>query len=195
LGKQHGYEFEKEIGKSLELLKEQPFFRNLWYYKLVDTYAYDWIKDYIDEPPKQLDVHRTAQSKYQMVLPKVPCDFLALLEGVCIFIECKSSKDEMGFPIGNIKDHQLAMAADIVKADSPFYFFICKREPRNNILYIVEASKIIEMINVAKTGKIIKSKLAWSLLADTAMRTIPKGKGRVYDLSEPLKTILNDSKQ
>lgn len=184
MGKQHGYDFEKEIGKSLELLRtDKPKYRTLWYYKLVDTYAYDWIKDYIPDAPKELDVHRTAQFKYQMILPKVPSDYLVIY-GKTTFIECKSSQDRVGLPIANIKEHQLQMSEDIEKAGAPYYFYICKREPRNNILYIVKAKDVRYLVNMLKTGKIRKSKIAWHLLERYAEHTLPKSRGCVYDLSE-----------
>jgi hypothetical protein len=44
---QSGYKFESEILKSLELLKIK--YPTLWYYKMVDTYSYDWIKSVLRE--------------------------------------------------------------------------------------------------------------------------------------------------
>jgi len=185
MSKQHGYDFEKEIGKSLELLKtNSQKHKHMWYYKLVDTYAYDWIKDYLPDAPQQLDVHRTAQSKYQMVLPKVPADYLVLHKGLTQYIECKSSRDTVGLPIANIKPHQLEMSKDIEIAGAPYYFYICKREPRNNILYIVKASVIRKLIDTLRNGKIVKSKIAWHLIKAHAEHVIPKSRGRVYELSE-----------
>jgi penicillin-binding protein-related factor A (putative recombinase) len=190
MSKQHGYDFEKEIGKSFELLKtEYSTYRNLWYYKLVDTYAYDWIRDYIDTPPKSLDVRQTAQFKYQMVLPKVPADFLVLLRGRCAFVECKSSRDSLGFPIANIKDHQLSMAEEIEMAGVPYYFYICKREARHNVMYVLRSGALVHMIQVLKSGKLIKSKLLWKNIEAAAEHIVCKGRGCVFDLEPVLRAF------
>jgi penicillin-binding protein-related factor A (putative recombinase) len=140
------------------------------------------------EHPKSLDVKRTAQSKYTMILPKVPADYLLLFNGITAYIECKSSQDELGFPISNIKEHQLQSSLEIEAAGAPFYFFVCKREPRNNVMYIVTGREMREMIRVLKEAKLIKSKIPWATVAAHAVHTLPKSRGCVYDLHSLLIT-------
>jgi penicillin-binding protein-related factor A (putative recombinase) len=127
-------------------------------------------------------IRQTTHFKHEMILPKVPADFLILFKGITRYAECKSSKDGVGFPIANIKQHQLDFSEEIERAGAPYYFIICKREPRNNILYIIEARKLREMIKVLKSGKLIKSKILWSVLQTNAIHAIPKSRGCVYDL-------------
>lgn len=182
MGRKHGYQFEKEILKSIEQLKTKtniPFM----YHKLVDTYAYDWVAKYVDEPPENLTVKQTAQFKYNMILPKVPCDIMFAHAGSMILIECKSTKELKGFPIVNIKQHQLEASEDWEACGIPYYFFLCKREARHNKLFVIRGSVLRKLIDRQQSGKLIKTRIPWDLVSVNSEKVLPKEKGCVFDLS------------
>jgi len=182
MGRKHGYEFESEVLKSMEQLRTTS--KNpIIYHKLVDTYAYDWVAKYIDEPPKNLTVKQTAQFKYNMILPKVPCDIIFAYKGSMILIECKSSKNLKGFPIANIKQHQLEASEEWEACEIPYYFFLCRREARHNQLFVVRGSVMRDMIHLMQNGKLVKTRIPWDLIETNSEIVLPKGKGCVFDLS------------
>lgn len=184
-----GYAFEHEILTSVKAIKETTSFSDLWFFKLVDTHSYDWVKAIASNNLSvNIDIDKTNKPSQNLVIPKVPSDFIAIMNGKAVFLECKSSKDIVGFPIANVKDHQLSMASDIRRAGSRYYFLICNRQPRRNLTYVIESEVLSKLIAASRNGKLQKTKIAWVILGQYSIFKIPKS-GSMFDL-KPLFSYL-----
>lgn len=183
-----GYKYEAEILKSLELLRSKYILNKrknlskLWYYKMVDTYAYDWIKELGDLPE---DMIKTGwQHRQELILPKVPADIDCVFDGQAFKIECKSTKNKLGFnPFDPyVKDHQLRTAIELEAAGIVHYFFICDRSvPRHHRTFVVRGFQL-ERIRERLIKK-DRKRILWKDLKDYADYILPKQKYQVFDLS------------
>jgi penicillin-binding protein-related factor A (putative recombinase) len=196
---QSGYKYESEVLKSLELLKvKHP---QLWYYKMVDTYSYDWIKSilrelgviitelnslsyvrkrYYNELSRIKQILETIQ---KFVVPKVPADIIVFYNGRAVVIECKSSQRAGGFvPFAPyVSDHQLETSKEIEKSGIPYLFFVCdKSVSRHDTMSIFTTRQFDDM--KLWCDKENRRTTPWTKVQYFAGVNLPKEKGQVFDL-------------
>lgn len=197
----HGYKFESEIMKSLKRLEDQD--SRIYYEKMVDTYAFDWIKSLIKELvgiikeiqaiPEVREVKRLRLPRLReilstmlsLVLPKVPADMFVLTKGRAVFIECKSSQRKSGFnPFPPyIKEHQIQASREITLAGVPYYFFVCNRvTPRHHYMLVITGYNMRRLMRILEQeGK--RKSMPWPRMEEFALHRLEKQKGGSYDLS------------
>jgi len=204
---QSGYKFESEILKSLELLKVK--YPTLWYYKMVDTYSYDWIKSvlreldtiitelnslsyvrkrYNDELSRIKQILETIQ---KFVVPKVPADIIVFYNGQCVVIECKSSQRYGGFVPFHpyISDHQLEACREIERAGVQYLFLICdKSVQRHDTMSIYSQVKFEKMKEWCVKEN--RGTIPWQRFKEMSCITLPKDKGQTFDLEWIVKNCL-----
>ncbi len=195
----HGYKFESETLKSLARVKlKHP---DLWYYKMVDTYSYDWIKSVLRELEGLLEklnnlpyvrkrfnddlvrIRQILQTLQKFVVPKVPADIIIFHNMRALIIECKSSQRHGGFiPFSPyISDHQIEASIEIEKAGVPYYFFICNRTvQRQHEGFMIRSNRLLDMRKWCDSE--YRRTIPWSRVGRYADITLPKLKGQVFDL-------------
>lgn len=124
--KRVGYGFEKEIDESLWYMRTHG--RRMFHIKLPDTHSFDGML----KAAKNMDLAKRNALRY--VTPKVPSDFLVIVDGKSVFIECKASSSH-GIDLwcgDTIKPHQDTFAMDIENEGHGryLYLFYSKREER-----------------------------------------------------------------
>ena len=202
----HGYKFESESLKSLARLKLD--YPELWYYKMVDTYSYDWIKSVLRELEGLLEklnnlpyvrkrfnddlvrIREILSTLQKFVVPKVPADIFILYNNKALIIECKSSQRHGGFvPFEPyISKHQIEASIEIEKAGVPYYFFICNRvTQRQHEGYMIRSKRLLEMREWCDSQ--YRRTIPWSRVKEYAEVTLPKLKGQVFDLISIMKHL------
>ena len=196
---QHGYKFESEILKSLERLKVK--YPDLWYYKMVDTYSYDWLKSILRELKdivQELNglvyvrkrfhgelsrITQILETLQKFIVPKVPADIIVFYKGNGVIIECKSSQRKGGFiPFAPyVSEHQIDAGREIERAGVPYLFFVCDRTiQRQHTLSIFTYTKFIKMRNWCQSET--RRTVPWRHFKELANTTLQKDKGQVFDL-------------
>ena len=202
----HGYKFESETLKSLERL--QLDYPEIWYYKMVDTYSYDWIKSVLRELEQLLEklnslnyvrkrfnndivrIRQILQTLQKFVVPKVPADIFILYNMRALVIECKSSQRKGGFvPFEPyVSEHQIDASRKIEGSGVPYYFFICDRTvPREHKGHMIRSLRLLEMREWCNSEH--RRTIPWSRLREYADWTLPKLKGQVFDLEGIMKHL------
>lgn len=202
----HGYKFESETLKSLERL--QLDYPELWYYKMVDTYSYDWIKSVLRELEQLLGqlnnlnyvrkrfnsdmvrIRQILQTLQKFVVPKVPADIFILYNTKALIIECKSSQRKGGFiPFEPyVSEHQIDASREIEGSGVPYYFFICDRVSRGQ--HKTHMIRSVKLLNLRKWCNRENRRVApWSRVEKYADKTVPKEKGQVFDLEYIMKHL------
>lgn len=111
-----GYVFEDELRRGLEL--SSP-----WFFKIPDTKMLGFVNHILKQ-----------QNMNQITFPRVPADFIAHgKDGATLYIEAKATHKVRGFPIDNLKEHQVieGYTLDNIGYMTKYRFFIyfksCKR--------------------------------------------------------------------
>jgi penicillin-binding protein-related factor A (putative recombinase) len=160
--------FEGETSKSLKHV-EESMKRFMWF-KIPDT--------------KTLRYHPGGYSN-NLILEKVPCDFIALNSGRMVMLECKSSRSPASYSLSYIRPHQLEYLIRAGDCGGRGWFLINSRKGRGSIrAYAVHPFLIQRWMDWG-----LKS-VKWSTLDKEA---IPlnriKGMNGVWDL-KPLFSII-----
>lgn len=202
----HGYKFESEVLKSLEKLKvNHP---NLYYYKMVDTHSYDWLKSVLRELKgivEELDNFTYVRKKFhdelsrimeilevlqKFIVPKVPADIIVFYNGNGVVIECKSSQRAGGFvPFPPyVSEHQLEASEQIELAGIPYLFFICDRTvQRQHKLSIFTTERFNDMRDWCDTQT--RRTTPWKRVKEFSSSTLEKQKGQTFDLEWLIKYL------
>jgi len=202
----HGYKYESETLKSLERL--QLDYPALWYYKMVDTHSYDWMKSVLRELEQLLEqmndlpyIRKRFHDKLarikeilnvlqKFVVPKVPADIFVLYNMRALVIECKSSQRKGGFvPFEPyVSEHQIDAGRQIEGAGVPYYFFICDRVYKGkNRTFMIRYPDFIKMRKWCDREN--RRTIPWSRMEKYAEAILPKQKGQVFDLQPIMKHL------
>lgn len=170
-----GYKWEDIFRKSFENTFPDGFI-----HKLMDTHS-------IEGTLKKIRMENPQYAK--MVIPKVPADYIVVLDGETIFVECKTSK--MGeFPKTNIKEHQFEFATDIENAGGKYIFVIRRHEPRNSEVFVVSGGELMNMFIREGRGK-----LSWeSFRNNPKVVKAPSVPGSKYDMGDILECYRSTKK-
>jgi len=137
-----------EIGHSFKRLQQQGI--SIFYYKLVDTKMFEF---------SLFCNHCHQKVKHNLILPKTIADFLVIVDTakqickdinapVTSFHECKSSKNAKGFPLRNVKAHQLEYGLTMAKLGVDYWLHINdRRKVREFKCYSVTATQYAEIVN------------------------------------------------
>lgn len=162
-----GYRWEDKFCKSIE-----DTFPDVFIHKLMDTHA-------LEGALKR--VRRDNPQYTKLVVPKVPADYIMVLDGETIFVECKSSK-QGEFPKANVKNHQFAFATDIENAGGKYLFAIRRHVPRKSEVFILTGGELMNMFIREGRGK-----LPWKAFRENPRVVKPSAvKGSKYDMGEIL---------
>lgn len=145
-----GYDWESSFKENLERSYPDAFV-----YKIIDTHS---IEGLLRELKK-----RHIQYK-NFLVPKVPSDFITVIDGTTHWIECKNTMNKTSFPFGNISDHQLQFGAQIEAAGGFYSFAIRKYEKKNHSAYIIPCAVMLKMKYELLPVKSIK----WGILEEYA---------------------------
>jgi len=165
----HGYIFEYEISRSLDLLSKKI---DLWFKKLVDTKLFD-TSVYCN--------HCNQRVSHNLIIPKTIADFIYVTHKTVGFLECKSSK-QTSFPIRNIEKHQIQYGLQLSYFNVPYYYIICNRaKPKHYTAFAISAQKLDDLI-----AEILEKRksIPWRVLEDTAIK-LDRLKGGLWNL-EPI---------
>ena len=92
---------------------------------------------------------RTVQNHYDQYksysMPKSPADFICVIDGRTVWVECKSTRNLTSFPMRNIKDHQIETAFEIDAAGGKFYFAIRRDEPYKSRMWLVGVNALAKI--------------------------------------------------
>jgi len=137
-----GYVWEDRFRDNL--LRDYP---DAFVYKIMDTHSIEGL----------LGKLKAAHMQYKnFLVPKVPGDFITVIDGKTRWIECKSTANKTSFPFGNISPHQLQFASDIEGAGGEYIFAIRRDEKQNQQAWLVSATEMFKMINDSSPRKSIK---------------------------------------
>jgi recombination protein U len=130
-GRQGGYKWEDAFKKSV--LKSYP---DAFIYKLIDTHSIEGLLNELKKKHLQYE---------NFLIPKVPADFVIIVDGQTYFIECKSTVSQTSFPLRNIKDHQFEFAANIELAGGTYWFCIRREEKSAHECFLINLNTIIKL--------------------------------------------------
>jgi recombination protein U len=147
--RQSGYSWEKLFKESFD-----ECFPDGFIYKLIDTHSLEGAKKSASAAGNQ--------NWSKIIVPKVPSDWICIVDGVTIFVECKNTMNQSSFPLSNIKSHQFEFAAKIEAAGGKYFFAIRRQEPRNNECFLLTLNDFIRLGTKSGGRKSIK----WELIRD-----------------------------
>lgn len=159
-----GYEWEAAFRNSV--LNTYP---GAFVHKLVDTHSIEGILRYLKSKGPG------PWSQYKV--PKVPADFILLNDGDTTWAECKDTSNLKGFPMRNIKPHQLEAATNIEGAGGQFIFVIRRKEPRNNRAWLVSATGLYRIKSTIAT-----SIIPWDEFKGTGVVELNRIKGGLFEM-------------
>jgi penicillin-binding protein-related factor A (putative recombinase) len=125
-----GKEFETEVRKGLESFQKQN--PDFYFMRLFD-----------------------ARSFGGKLRQQQPADFLAIYQGVPIFLECKSSHSKTSFDMYQIKEGQWQKFKEVILSKAKVLLLINRRERKNNACYVITPSNLIQAVG-------LKQSLKWS---------------------------------
>lgn len=152
----HGYEFESQVGNSLERYCNIGEGKRCFYIKLVDTKIFDlhiWCN------------HCGKRVSHNLILPKALADFFVAFRGkekTVQLIECKSS-EAPSFPIANIAEHQLEFASELESLGVPYWFVIQDKRTKVKRCRALSGMWMIDLIREVKLEK-GRSSIPWDLI-------------------------------
>jgi len=122
----------------------ENIFRKSFLQSFPDGYIYK-IPDF-HSVSGQLNTIQKYQSTYkEYAVPKSPADFICVIDGRTVWVECKSTRNMTSFPLRNIKDHQITTGLEIDAAGGVFYFAIRRDEPYKSRMWLVSIDKFIKI--------------------------------------------------
>lgn len=157
---QHGYYFENELAKSMDSLIDYGY--NIYYRKLTDTNLFDislWCN------------HCSRKVTHNLILPKAISDFVLMSDMGTHFIEAKSSKQKVSFPLTNIKEHQLQSGLVInTFKHTTYHYLICNRYTKGDYkCYVLDSFQLDDLMSHVYPRKSLK----WTEIEAVAI-TLPK---------------------
>ena len=164
MSRKTGYIFEKEISDTLK--KE-----NVWHFKFVETRTFEFL----------------ATRNRAILLPKVPSDFLTIIDRRPVFLECKSTRSKTGFYLPFIKDHQLLSAQSIEDAGGIYLFLICDRSRRGRMRVFCMSQNSLECAQSLNFK--LRKTLKWNILEKTCVFMVEKKDGLYPGLTEGLEVF------
>ena len=138
----------------------ENIFRRSFIQAFPDGYIYK-IPDMHSISGQLSEIHKYHSNYTGYAVPKSPADFICVIGGRTVWVECKSTRNLTSFPLRNIKDHQIETGLEIDAAGGIFYFAIRRDEPYKSRMWLVPVNELIKVQQeLAKTAKSIK----WHLL-------------------------------
>jgi len=125
-----GYKWEDKFRDSI-----YETFPGAFVHKMIDTHAIEGALRKIKRENPQYG---------NFVIPKVPADYIVVIDGQTTFVECKSTQKD-GFPRSNIKDHQIEFALEIEGAGGRYMFAIRRHVPYKSKVYLVSGGELVNM--------------------------------------------------
>jgi len=159
-----GKNFEWEIRKSLDDA-------GWWWFRIQDTN----------------DVSRFVK---KAIAEKQPGDFFAVINGLPILIECKTSRNKTSFPLyynktPAIPEHQIEYAKDLVRKGGSAWFLIRKDEPRNKRVFALTPAQVSMMYDNAE-----RKSVKWQVIETLGIELERLPKPVRYDITKLLNTTL-----
>lgn len=126
--------------------------------------------------------------KHNLILPKAIADFIVITDKskgqfkdihtpITTFHECKSSKNAKGFPIGNVKQHQIDYGLELTALGVDYWFHINdRRKIRHFKCYSIKVTDFVDVCN-----KIQLKYIPWGSLERVAISS-KRLKGGMWDL-------------
>ena len=180
MSKKSGYSFQKEISQSLQKLKEDKYFKYLYWERIVDTRAYG-VKCYRCHAPLFP----------KMMMPKQPADHLFIINGKICYLEEKSTENPVSYNITWIKPHQMRAGFEIEDAGGFYYFLLCKRIPYGMECYAITPDNFSDAILQME----YKNNIKWKMIADFSnFKLIRDMKLKTWDLSPIISKVKNGVK-